>query len=161
MADTSNIAEIQAALVDIIQHVDGIANVKSGCRLALDWGTFVAQFRQIDSPDQRVNGWTVQWAGMAEERISSAENKATHRFLIKGYYSLRPYDATESTTSEEEFDAIIAGIGDGIRATHTITGTTDLSQPIQMPVKREVEFAGVLVHYCELTLEAVELLLGD
>jgi len=75
----------------------------------------------------------------------------THQFKIYGVLALKDDDATEVT-----FQALVEGVCTALRTNGTLNSTAEESGPPQVPVLEPRLFGGVLVHYCEIVLEATE-----
>jgi hypothetical protein len=153
MADSSAYATILAQIATMLGEVSGIGQVHARKRMSHDWTTFLSHFKV--SAEAKLLGWTVSRRASQERRLVNEANVRIHTFVIRGIQALNDVD-----NSEDAFQDLVEAICDHFRETHTLNGTCELAEPIQVSVVEDKVFGSVLCHYTELTIDAMEYLEG-
>lgn len=154
MADASHYSSILSA-VGALLTAAGCVNVHLYQRLAQDWGTYLARFKDPTLGAKAARGWTVSRKSTSEERGISLQNLRVYTFTIRGIRSL-----DDSVASETLFQTDIETVCDKFRETYNLTGTCELAGPPQVTIVDNRDFGGILCHYCEIDVRAQELLGG-
>lgn len=154
MAQASNYSAIMSALAALLTAA-GCVNVHAYQRLAQDWATFLARFKDVSTTPDCARGWTISRKSSAETRSTSLQNERIHTLTIRGIRSL-----DDSVASEVQFQAEIETVCNKLRETYNLTATCELADPPQVVIVDVRNFGGVLCHYCEIEIKAQELLLG-
>jgi hypothetical protein len=120
-------------------------------------------FRVGGHSDGKINGWTISRKRTATEQATMGEIERAHVFMIRGVYGLKDADATEST-----FQALIEDIQAAFEADDTLGGACRTIDPdwgpmsgavgLQVDLVEPRMFGGVLCHYAECRLCAIEAL---
>lgn len=138
---------LRAQLKNILSGITGVGKVHDYERFTADPAKFLLLFK--DETSGKIFGWEITREGVKHERITQ-KIKATHSFVIKGYYGLKDDAATEKT-----FNAIVDLIGQAFIDTK-IPGSQGHSLP-QVSNIGARSFGGVLCHYAELRLGVSEI----
>ncbi len=143
------LAEIRSEIKNILESVDGIGKVHDYERHTVDWKTFLSLFTDAD---QRVNGWTIARSQVREKKHASlGVNIRTHVFRIRGYFGLK-----DSAQSEKTFQGLIDAVCSAFRDKETLNGSSLKADPPLVGTISHRHFSGILVHTCDITLEAQE-----
>jgi len=116
-------------------------------RWAADWSTFLNLFKS----NGLIKGWEITRRARGEEAGTSRTNKATHVFVIYGYYSV-----DDSARTEAPFQLILENICDKFRNVATLNNEALESLPIQVIIQEQRTLGSVLVHYAEMNLSVTE-----
>lgn len=143
------LAEIRTEIKTILESVEGIGKVHDYERHTVDWKTFISLFTDTDN---RINGWTITRSQVREaQHASLGANIRTHNFRIRGYFGLK-----DSTQSEKTFQGLIDTVCSAFRTKETLNGTSLKAGPPSVGTISRRHFSGILVHTCDITLEAQE-----
>lgn len=138
---------LRAQLKNIMSGITGVGKVHDYERFTADTAKFLSFFK--DETSKKIFGWEMTREGVKHERITQ-KIKATHSFVIKGYYGLKDDAATEKT-----FNAVVDLIGQAFIDTK-IPGSQGHSLP-QVSTIGARSFGGVLCHYAEIRLDVSEI----
>jgi len=101
------------------------------------------------------NGKVLAWDITRESTASSDRTvQATeerHLVVIRGYMGVSDADATEQT-----FQDLIEAVRAALRSVRNLNGRVIDTTPVQARTVTAAVIGGVLCHYCELTLDAIE-----
>jgi len=147
-------ATIRSQIATLIGAVSGIGQVHEYRRNTKTWEEFY--LRHVDK--MIVNNWEISRTSREQESIAVQDLGGTepfyhdtHQILIIGHMSVRDEDATEKT-----FQDLIDAIVTKIRQNFLLGGLVLLPRSLQVPTITHKMYGGVLVHYAELTYEAIE-----
>lgn len=140
---------ILAKLKTILQGATGVsANyVHDYSRHASDWSVFLSLFKDTN----KIHGYEITRRSLLEDAETSRTNKATHTFLIRGYYSL-----DDSAGTEKTFQGILENIRTAFRNQITLDDTVLYIDPLQIIIFENRMFGSVLCHYTEINLSVTE-----
>lgn len=147
-------AAIRDEIKTILEGVAGIGKVHAYRRHTTFWDEY---FRDHVKSGE-VNTWEISRTATAQEIIAVQGSVGTepffhdtHSVLIVGRMSLK-----DDEKSEQDFQALVDAIVAAIRVKNLLNGKVLLPKQAQVPVIEHRTFGGILVHYCEVTFEAVE-----
>jgi len=147
-------AEIRSRIVGLLKTVDGIGEVHDFRRHTTTWETLLSRGRK----DFQFSHWEVTRSAArqaldAVEGLSGVEPwfQDIHDVLIIGRVGL-----DDERETEKEFQALIDRIVEKIRQNNMLGNVLLLPRSLQVPVISHMMYGGVLVHYCEMTFEAIE-----
>jgi hypothetical protein len=143
-------AAIRAKIYEKLSAVSGIGKVYDYERWNADWGQFISYFH--DATSKRILGWEICRRNAPASYDSNAEETTKHTFVIRGYMGVKDQDATEKL-----FNALIEAVREAFRLDFTLGGLCEMAGPVSADIIDTRSFAGVLCHYCELSLPAQEL----
>lgn len=152
MAGVSNYTNIVAALVSVLTAA-GCPIVHTRERLRPDWASFISQF--VDPVTGKVDTVTISRTATAENRETNMENATSDTFKIGMFMSVN-----EEDDSETALQLRIEDIRNKFREGHTLGGTCEYNDPLQVVRVGFKRFGGVLVHVAELQVTVHELILG-
>lgn len=138
---------LRTQLKNILSGITGVGKVHDYERFSADTAKFLSFFK--DATSGKIFGWEITREGVKHERITQ-KIKATHSFVVKGYYGLKDDAATEKT-----FNAVVSLIGQAFIDTK-IPGSQGHSLP-QVSNIGARSFGGVLCHYAEIRLDVSEI----
>lgn len=147
-------ATVRTEIKTLLESVSGIGKVHDFRRHTRFWDDFFE--RHI--ADGKVNNWEITRGSFSQE-VFAVQNSAgnepffhdQHEVSITGYMSLN-----DENESEKTFQTLIDNIIAKIRVNNQLNNTTILPRQLQVPVIEHRTFGGVLVHFAELTFEAIE-----
>jgi len=147
-------ATIRTELATLLRSVTGIGQVHEYRRNTKTWEDFYLRHAK----NMIVNNWEISRVSREQETIA-VQNLGgtapyyhdTHNLLIIAHMSVKDEDQTEKT-----FQDLIDAVATKIRQNYLLGGTVLLPREIQVPTIKHTMFGGVLVHYAELTYEAIE-----
>ncbi len=129
--------------------VGGIGQVHDYLRVATEPSSLQANF----GSGGIVNAWMFSRERTTEERLTTGELLRRYRFVIHGYYQ-----HNDPAASEKTFQDLIEAIATAFRADETLGGTAERIDPVQVQaVGYRILGGSTLCHYCELILEAQEI----
>lgn len=138
---------LRAQIKNILSGITGVGKVHDYERFTADTAKFLSFFK--DGISGKIFGWEITREGVKHERITQ-KIKATHTFVIKGYYGLQ-----DAVGTEKLFNAVIDLIGQAFINTQ-IPGSQGHSLPQVSNVGART-FGGVLCHYAEIRLDVSEI----
>ena len=144
-------ALIRQQIYTTLAAVPNVGRVYDYERWAVNWDKFIELFK--DSASGRILGWEICRSRMGAQKISTREEEHTHEFTMRGYMAVKDADATEKL-----FNAVIEAIGAAFRNNHTLNDTCIDAGPLSVEILDTRMFGGVLCHYAELKLPAVEII---
>ncbi len=133
------------------------SQVHDGVRWAANEAEFRALFR--DAGNSRAHAWMVTWDGASEEYVTGSMtnlSRSRHRIRIVGVYALDDPGSGTSMTTEVAFRTIVENVRDQLRGNFTLTSTCEQATAPECTVFEARTIRGVLCHYAEIELEAVE-----
>lgn len=147
-------APIRDELVKILKAVKGIGNVHDYRRHTTSWADIYKRHR---SEEGIINNWEITRTALAQD-VSALDNLAgnepffhdNHSVLIVGHMTLN-----DEMVTEKKFQDLIDEIVKAIRLNNRLNGSVLLPKQLQVPIIREFDFGGILVHNTEMTYEAV------
>jgi hypothetical protein len=142
--------ELQIAQIDtILKSATGVIdnNVYKYDRLSRNWEEYLSAFK--DATNSVIHGWTITRTKVVETPEASRTNEEKNTWLMRFYYSLGSYGATEDT-----FQDIIEAVRTAFRSNSSLNGTALTSTPIQVDIIEARMFGEVLCHYAELRFES-------
>lgn len=141
-------AAIRQQIYTTLSAVQSVGKVYDYERWAADWETFINLFKS----GGKILGWEITRVGANTTTIDNSEDEDQHQYLIRGYMGLQ-----DSAASEKTFNALIEAIRDAFRRNFNLSGSCELTTPIQVPIIEPRSFGSVLCHYCEMRFTAQEL----
>lgn len=146
--------------IDDIRHAIAVQLLSvSGIGQVYEYEPFMAQahdlrrFMAIGSGAfQKINGWTIMRARTAESRRTQRENDRLFTYMIRGYYGVSNYGA-----SELYFQQLVDLVCDAFRNDESdweLSGTCEYIEPPQVLRVDHVLLVGTLCHFCEIQLVA-------
>lgn len=157
------------ALQDIIEQiaanlasVEGMGIVHQYLRWSSDLDKFLSLFKHTDADGvQRINGCMIDLVSSLQHKVTLGEKERAHVFLLRGYYSLRDEAASGIEYRQlleravNVFDADVT-LGDTCLTTIPDWGPMSDSAGLQLMLVEPRMFGGVLCHYSECRLCAIE-----
>ena len=147
-------ADIRTEFVTLIKSVSGIGRVHDFIRHS----TFLDELFSRHSKGGKINDWEITRISAAQELISAQGGFAnepcfhnTHNLVVNGYMSV-----TDELQSEKEFQDLIDAIVLKIQQNNLLNNSILLPKQLQVPIIEHRTFGGVLVHFAQLTFEAIE-----
>lgn len=145
------LADIKAQLA----AVPNVGQVHDYSRLAVDWGTYIARFK--DTASGRIRGFEITRTAVPEHLRGAFFRH--HRFVLRGFLGFKDEDATDKT-----FQPLIEEVCNAFRQAQPPAGKPWLYQNgdapaescVQVTVIDERMFGSVLCHYCEIQLSVTE-----
>lgn len=153
----NNYLAIVADIKEKIQAVPGVGKVHDYARLATDWGTYIARFKDESG---RILGWEITRARVSEHRRGATFRH--HTFVLRGFMGLQ-----DSAATDKLFQALVEEVCAAFRDTAAPLSAPWSYQnadaheqtPTQVPVIDERMFGQVLCHYAEIHLSITERIL--
>ena len=147
-------ATVRTEIKTLLESVAGIGKVHDFRRHTRFWDDFF----QRHVADGQVNNWEITRRSFTQD-VFAVQNAAgnepffhdQHEILITGYMSLNDANETEKT-----FQTLVDNIIAKIRVNNQLNSTTILPRQLQVPIIEHRTFGGVLVHFAEMTFEAIE-----
>lgn len=146
--------EVRDEIETILKDVADIGEVHAYLRHSTFWDEYFK--RHVKAGE--INDWEITRTATAQELINIQGSVGTepyfhdtHSILIIGRMSL-----TDDEKSEQDFQALVDAIVAAFRVKNLLNGAVLLPKQAQVPVLEHRTFGGILVHYCEITFEAVE-----
>jgi len=99
---------------------------------------------------QRVHGWTITRARSPEDRETQRENIRLHHYMIRGYYGVAEFGATEL-----RFQRLIEYVCNAFRDEETdweLGGVCEYINPPQVLRVDHTMLVGTLCHYTEILI---------
>ena len=146
-------ALIRAQIKAIMETVPGIGVVHDYERYARS----LADYFVLMTQDGTINGWSIHREETKSRQITMGLNGQIERVHTYRLAGLREMD--DAAGSEKIFQAVIDGIFGAFKANHTLNGTAeshDLIQIDEVTVCIEDEYAGTLYHVADCTLVVTE-----
>lgn len=149
---------IATEIATILNTIAGIGKVHETLRHTVNWEDFFSRHVK----DGRVNNWEITRLS-STQTIRAVQNKTanepfffdTHQIAIRGAFGLK-----DSKDTEKKFNDLIDLIVTEFRKKNLLNGKVDLPRQPQVATIDHRMFGGVLVHFAEITLEAVEFVGG-
>ena len=144
---------VRTELATLINAVTGIGKVHEFIRHSVFLSEYIAQHEKRG----KINDWEITRTAFQQELfgvgnlVSDGLFHDTHTILIRGYMSVN-----DELKSELDFQDLIDAIVLKIRQNNTLNGSVILPKQLQAPVIGHQSFGGVLVHFTEMTFEAIE-----
>lgn len=149
---------IATEIATILKTVVGIGNVHEFIRHTVNWEDFFNRHVK----DGKVNDWEITRVSMAQTIRAVASKDAnepfffdTHQISMRFAYGLSDHNETEKTFNDQ-VDLVM----DKFRVKNLLNGKVDLPRQPQLATITHEMFGSVLVHFAEITLEAVEFVGG-
>lgn len=143
---------IRTEIYNILSGVASIGKVYDYERWTKDWKAFIDLFKDSTG---KILGWEISRGKAGEEKITigigNNEDERAHTYIIRGYMAIDDSEATEKT-----FNALIEAAATAFRAKRTLNESAEDNQGLQCDVIDARTFGGVLCHYAELRLVAIE-----
>ena len=143
-----SLKDIREQIATILSTVEGMGIVHQYQRWSATWEKFLDLFKDTDG---RINGCIISRRETPTIRDNMPTIERRHVFLFRFVYALKDAEA-----SELEFQNIVERIQDAFDSQYLLGNTVINSGPVQVNLVEIRLFGGVLCHYAELTLEAVE-----
>ena len=147
-------AEVRDEIKTILEAVDGIGEVHDFVRHTVFWNEYLRDHIEAG----QINTWEITRTATAQELISVQGSAGTepfyhdtHSVVIVGRMSL-----TDDEKSEQDFQALVDRIVAAFRVNNLLNNKVLLPKQAQVPIIEHRMFGGILIHYCEITFEAVE-----
>lgn len=149
---------ISAEIATILKTVSGIGQVHETLRHTVNWEDFLTRHVK----NGRVDNWEITRVSSVQT-IRAVQNKTanepfffdTHQISIRGAFGLKDVKETEKT-----FNDVVDLIVTEFRKKNLLNGKVDLPRQPQVVTIDHRMFGGILVHFAEITLEAVEFVGG-
>ena len=147
-------AAIRDEIKTILESVTDTGEVHAYRRHSTFWDEYLRDHVKAG----QINTWEITRTATAQELINVQGSVGTepyfhdtHSVLIVGRMSLK-----DDEKSEQDFQALVDAIVAAFRLKNLLNGAVLLPKQAQVPVLEHRTFGGILVHYCEITFEAVE-----
>ena len=166
---SSSYKEIAEALAFEVKGIAGIGRVHTFQRATADWDKYLDLFA-VEGPEgdrSRILGWMISRERATEELGSFAAsspggflpagmNRRVHHFLVLGFMGLKDEAGTEL-----EFQDLIEAICDRFRSDTVLrlarnVASVERLTPPQVEIVEPRTFGGVLCHYTEIRIQAIE-----
>jgi hypothetical protein len=131
--------------MSMIPHVGRLYDYE---RWAADWSKFISYFKH---PSGFILGWEICRSSMQSVKTNNIEEERLHRFVVKGYMSVK-----DSLETEKIFNGYIDQICELFRGNHTLDGVCEDAGPVSAETIDTRSFGGVLCHYAELIIPVTE-----
>jgi len=144
---------VRTELATLIKTAVGIGRVHEFIRHSRFLDEFIAKTQK----DGIINDWEISRIAFSQELfgvgnlVSDGLFHDTHTTIIRGYLSV-----VDENESEKTFQDLVDAIVLIIRQNNTLNGTVILPKQLQAPTIGHETFGGVLVHFTEMTFEAIE-----
>lgn len=145
-----SLADIREQIKAILSGVAGVGVVHDYQRWAADRQKFLDLFADKNG---KINTWCITRTKTPEACDTTSHHTRRHTFRIRGYYGLKDENATELI-----FQNLVEDICAEFRSKYKLNDTATDTGPVQVDKVDLWSFFGVLCHFCELTLEAEEIL---
>lgn len=141
--------EVQRAQIQtILSAVSGVGRVHEYVR----WITTEEQLKALAvDGDGKVNIWMITRAATAAETGDKTQDERTHNWKIIGFRALE-----DDVGSELVFQDTVENVCTAFRSKFRLNDTAFNTEPMQVKEVGHRMYAGVLCHYCKLTMEADE-----
>jgi hypothetical protein len=108
-------------------------------------------FSELYISSGKVLAWDItrETTASSDKTVGATEDR--HLVVVRGYLGVSDKDATEQT-----FQDLIELVRAALRVKRNLNGIVLNTTPMQARVVTAAVIGGVLCHYCELTLEAIE-----
>lgn len=143
-----SLATIRTAIKTDLESVSGIGPVHEYIRLAKDWGTVLARFKDSHN---KINSWMITREATPGEEDTRDSFERIHHMKLIGVYGVQDSAATELT-----FQDLVEAIVAALHADTELGGTTYRSGPVQVATVEHRMFGAVLCHYAELRVDVWE-----
>lgn len=143
---------IRAEIFSILSSVQDIGKVYDYDRWAADWGAFINLFKTVIAGKEHIRGFEIVRVSAPSQYDDNVEETVFHKYVIRGYMSLKDAEATEKT-----FNSLIESIRERFRFNFSLNGKCEFAGPVSVELIETRTFGAVLCHYCELTLPVQEL----
>lgn len=118
------------------------------------WAAQASEVSALFRTGLHIHAWTMTRESTEETRLATGrENERRHTIVIRGYYGL-----AQSGESAITFQALIETVCTTLRNQPTLSGTAEITEPVQVALVEPRMFCAVLCHYAELRLIAQELI---
>jgi hypothetical protein len=141
-------------LADVINEVKAILQTVADVGMVNDYRRAVSSeadvsrlYKDVDAGEIRAWDITRETTVSNDRTVGAVED--LHLIVIRGYMSVRDADATEKT-----FQNLIECVRAAFRVKRNLNGKVLDSTPMQVRTVTAATVSNVLVHYCELTLQA-------
>ena len=146
--------EVRDEIETILKDVAKIGKVHAYRRHSTFWDEY---FRDHVEAGQ-INTWEITRTATAQELINVQGSVGTepyfhdtHSVLIIGRMALK-----DDEKSEQDFQELVDSVVAKFRVNNLLNNKVLLPKQAQVLVIEHRTFGGILVHYCEITFEAVE-----
>lgn len=142
---------IRASIKALMQTVPGIGVVHDYDRWTVDSAALVALFK-TDPTDKTapLHGWEITRDAVQLAWLSGNRYKATHSYVIRGYYALK-----DAVASEKLFNLIVDALVQAF-IDHKLPNVEFHPVPAVTKIAPWI-FAGVMCHHAELRIQTTEL----
>jgi hypothetical protein len=159
-----SLADIREQIKPILSGVAGIGMVHDSEKFAGDWKRYIDLFKDTESG--RINGCAFRRETREETQTTLGETEVAHVFVIRRYMSIKVADDTGIIF--EDTDELMVAAFKASKAIKTLNGTCRTIDPdwgpmsgkvgVQISVTEPRMFGGVLCHYSESRLCALEVI---
>jgi len=143
---SSSIIIISAGIESAVAQATGWSNVYQGQQITLDWGDFIAKFK--DANDD-ICGATISWGGFAEEAMDTMENELEHGFVIRCLYGC-------GEDTERIFRQKVEQICEILRDHPTGATSYERIHSVSFTAFETRQIGSVLCHYTEIRFNLTE-----
>lgn len=147
-------AAIRDEIETLLKTVDKIGTVHTYLRHTTFWNEYLQ--RHVEAGE--INDWEITRTATAQELIAVQGSVGTepyfhdtHSVLIIGRMSLK-----DDEKSEQDFQELVDNVVAKFRVNNLLNNKVLLPKQAQVPVIEHRTFGGILIHYAEITFEAVE-----
>lgn len=144
-----SLSGVRDALKTLVEGVTGIGVVHDYERHAKDWATYLGFYKKAGT--SVINGWQITRRATREEEHAAQQTYRFHTFIINGFYSL-----DDSAASEKTFQDLVESICTAVREDADLGGAAFHVTPPTVTVVEQRMFGDVLVHFCEINVQAEE-----
>lgn len=139
--------DIIAEVAAILATVPDIGRVHAYRRAVAAQTDIEAVFKDVVTG--QIRGWEVSREATASQDMLVAGTRERHQIVVYGYMSIN-----DAKRSEETFQELVEAVRDAFRVKRNLNGKAFDTTPMSARTVTAAMKAGVLVHYCELTMEA-------
>jgi hypothetical protein len=143
------------SLETIIDHIKTVLEGVSGMAIVHDFSRYATTSSAVQTlyvSDGVFNAWEIDRAATPATKQTNVHTRRRHQLKLYGYLAVN--DAAASGTT---FRALVEAVEAALRDDDTLGGTALVAGPVSVDLEGHIMKAGVLCHYAELSLPAVEL----
>lgn len=149
-----SLAAIRTQLKTVVEGVTNIGKVHDYERWAAEWSKVLDVFKVTIGGEERIQGWTItREATPATDFAMTTQESRRHVMVLRAYRVLN-----DTKESEKEFQDLIETVCTALRGQRLgkLNGTVTKLFPAQVRIVEHRDLGGVLVHYAEIAVEAME-----
>lgn len=142
--------QLRDAIATKMNAVPNIGVVQSRERLAADYDTFLALFK--DSASGEIRGWTITWGdnrNVMDEYAGFGQMAWQYEFVIRGYLGFN-----DANNTEDQFGVLVEAVRDSLQQSRTfgVASVVPFSTEVSVDHHEKRWFGSVLCHFAEVTV---------